>query len=169
MSDKIYAGIGNREIPLSAFQELNKLARNFDKQGFLLRSGGAMGSDTAFQNGSEHHIIYKTDETIIHNGTDITIEQSICNNKELRRIAKEHYPFWDNSPPGTRDLMTRNVAILLGPNVDSKARMVVCYCRDEDSGGTAMGIRVAKEYGIPVYNLFNENIRQIFLTKGFLS
>lgn len=54
----IYTGIGSRETPPEIQEIMTNYARKLDKLGFILRSGGAMGADTAFEKGSTNKEIY---------------------------------------------------------------------------------------------------------------
>ena len=63
-------------------------------------------------------------------------------------------------PPGTAAhrpsaSCARNVAILLGRNLDRPVDAVVCWTCDGGAvtGGTGMGIRIVEAHGIPVLNL----------------
>lgn len=46
-----YTGIGNRDTPYEYLEKMTALAFLLEKEGYILRSGGAEGADTAFENG----------------------------------------------------------------------------------------------------------------------
>ena len=46
---KYYTGIGSRETPTSLREGINSLSLILEKEGYILRSGGANGSDTFFE------------------------------------------------------------------------------------------------------------------------
>ena len=48
---KYYAGIGSRETPEDVCGRMTKLASILERKGYTLRSGGAVGADTAFAGG----------------------------------------------------------------------------------------------------------------------
>ena len=48
-----YTGIGSRNIPDTYFNLIVVIAEYMAKQGYILRSGGADGSDTAFEIGCD--------------------------------------------------------------------------------------------------------------------
>ena len=50
---KVYAGIGSRETPDTVLAILEALATVLARAGFVLRSGGAPGADTACEAGSD--------------------------------------------------------------------------------------------------------------------
>ena len=45
---KPYTGIGSRETPNDILTLMSKLATTLERQGYVLRSGGADGADKAF-------------------------------------------------------------------------------------------------------------------------
>ena len=48
----------------------------------------------------------------------------------------------------------RNVEIILGPGLDDPVKYLVCWTHGgRETGGTAQGMRVARAYGVPIYNL----------------
>lgn len=59
-----YTGVGSRKTPQSILILMNKIAQHFSSYGWILRSGGAQGADTAFESGaSEKEIFYVNDTT----------------------------------------------------------------------------------------------------------
>ena len=44
-----YTGVGNRDTPHEYLEKMTVLASLLEKEGCILRSGGAEGADTAFQ------------------------------------------------------------------------------------------------------------------------
>ena len=46
---KIFVGIGSRETPKELLSEITKFAAIMASKGWILRSGGAQGADTAFE------------------------------------------------------------------------------------------------------------------------
>ena len=53
-----YTGIGSRETPSHILELMTKIAKYLDSLGFILRSGGAPGADTAFANGAVNKQIF---------------------------------------------------------------------------------------------------------------
>ena len=59
--------------------------------------------------------------------------------------------------------------IILGSELDKPVDFVVCWTKGaKEVGGTAMGIKVAKKYSIPVFNIADPNrlqeLRHLFVT-----
>ena len=68
-------------------------------------------------------------------------------------IAADLHPAWHRCSPAARKLHARNVSIL-AVDTDAPVDAVSCWTRGGlPSGGTGMGIRIARRYGIPVLNL----------------
>lgn len=133
-----YAGIGNRKITVQAYDIIKSYAKYLNEQGYILRSGGAKGADTAFEEGSctNCEIFYHRDAT-----------------DEAIKLASKFHPAWDRCNEIARRLLGRNAMILLGKDLKTPVKFVICYTVNESSGGTSLGIRIAKAYEIPVINL----------------
>lgn len=136
--DKFYAGIGSRTTPSDVLKQMTEIARILDRQGYCLRSGGAKGADTAFADGSTHSEIFSASEASV----------------ESVALAATLHPAWDHCNDHARRLHGRNCMIILGMALDQPVDFVVCWTPVESSyGGTKMGIRLAVQCKIPVYNL----------------
>ncbi len=156
-----WAGIGSRgndrePIPPSVLADMTELARRMAADGWHLSSGGADGSDTAFASGTP------VDQRTIRlpwpgyndlSGPDChpipqdRLQQSL-------ELAERFHPTWDRCTQGARKLHARNGLILLGRNLDKPVHAVVAYTQGGKlQGGAALGLRIAMEHGIPIFNL----------------
>lgn len=144
MINKYYAGIGSRTTPPWNCRLLTDLAIDLDKQGYVLRSGGAKGADLAFEMGASHRQILRAKDAT----------------PEAIEIASRFHPAWGWCNDYARRLHGRNVMIVLGKDLFSHVDFVSCWTADEERGGTSLGIRVARHYNIPVYNYY-----KLFLEK----
>lgn len=154
MARMTYAGIGSRTTPRDVLSLMTVIAQRLAARDIWLRSGGADGADTAFELGAgPRSRIYLA--RIPHG--DFSSRHLVCgHDPKLRAIAAATHPAWEKCSEWARALHTRNVAIILGKNMDAPCSFVVCWTPGgELSGGTAMGIRIAKERNIPVFNLFH--------------
>jgi len=136
-----YAGIGSRKTPPEIQAREDEIAQALSKMGWWLRSGGATGSDTAFEYGAAGKCrIYRP-----HEATD-----------ESRDFASKFHPRWHKCSNMARNLLGRNPFQILGDNMQGpRSKFVICYTTDGlDSGGTGLAMRVALWAGIPVFNLF---------------
>jgi len=162
----IYTGIGSRDIPTDIMQEMHRLAQILAQKGFTLRSGGANGSDLAFEHGCN-----------AANGPKeiyLPWEGFNGNESELFEIDKYAYPVaselygdrWTEINSSVKKLMARNVHQVLGRDIQHPiySDMLICWtpdgCQTESkrtrkTGGTGQAIALADRLDIPVFNLFN--------------
>ena len=158
MRNLTYAGIGSRETPEDVRYAMTALASRLVERGWFLRTGGAVGADAAFALGAELNggaaVIWLPWNG--YNGLDAR-HGLILEDQQFRQCARlvaRLHPFWKSLKPGAQRLHARNAAIVLGAKLHAPADAVVCWTPDgQRVGGTAMGIRIAEHYGIPVFNL----------------
>lgn len=168
MKEKIYTGIGSRETPQDIMDIMTLLAQKLDQKGWILRSGGAPGADSAFQKS-----VSRYDNVFLpwkgfngQPGTLITDRHIISEAMYIiqRNSVHEEWERMINSPGsmGAVKLHTRNVFQILGHDLKTPSKMVVCWTPDgaigfNDSskitGGTRTAIRLAEIYKVPVFNL----------------
>ena len=168
-----YAGIGAREIPEDIRKELIKIGATLASKGYILRSGGAQGADSAFERGCD---LVKGSKEIFLPWKNFNDSQSpfflTKNYYDLEPIAKTIYLNWDNVSIGVRKMHARNVQQILGniPGQDQPVDFVVCWTnRPADQfGGTRFGMRLAEARSIPVYNLYEELDRNRFYDLSFM-
>lgn len=148
---KFYAGVGSRETPAAALDEMARIAQHLRERGYILRSGGADGADTAFERGAANakriYLPWKG-----FNGRD-GIVAGDCSG--LAATAAQHHPAWWRLTQGARKLHTRNVAQVLGWTPEEvHSKFVVCWTPGgEGGGGTGQALRIAEHYGIPTFDL----------------
>lgn len=150
---KIYAGIGARQTP---FEQLDLMAHIASELGssWLLRSGGAVGADATFERNAgakEIHLPWNSYNK--HwDGRDGAIVPAFT--QRIQDIAKTHHPVWEQLSVGAKQMMCRNVTIVLGEHLDKYVDMVVCWTKNGKLvGGTSQAMRIAYAYDIPVFNL----------------
>lgn len=159
MTKRAYCGVGSRETPEDMQSMMYAAARQLEEAGLILRSGGAEGADTAFENGVWHWP-----------NKEIFLPWNGFNNRYLTqpgtyrleepykglatKIAREHHPNWNALSFGGESCMIRNVAQVLGAKLDDPVLFVLCWTPNgKGGGGTGQAIRIAKTYGIPVYDM----------------
>jgi len=153
-----YAGIGARKTPQHILEEMSGVAFGLAVLGWTLRSGGAIGADTAFEHGCDDasgkkEIFYAKDAT-----------------KEALEIASKIHPKWYSLTPYAKKLQARNCFQILGKELNSPASFVLCWTPDGangttiptsgESGGTGQAIRLASYHFIPVINMFYSNWKE---------
>jgi len=139
---KYYAGIGARVTPDETLRLMSRIAEGLEKKGYILRSGGAEGADSAFEEGTKRKEIYKA-------WGDIPRWTHVFTQHFHRAPDKlSHY---------AKRLMCRNAMQILGRDGDTPVDFVVCWTKDgKASGGTGHALRIAEYFYIPVFNLKNE-------------
>lgn len=161
MHNLIYAGIGSREIPWTVRDQMTSIAKQLSPTGWLLRSGHATGADQAFERGANQKEIHLPWDGYEHATAcrDYIVPRPTA---QIAQIAADHHPKWDvltsSGKPVLSDtvklLMCRNVTIILGTDLISPVKMVICWTPGAKlKGGTAHGIKVARTYQIPVFNI----------------
>ena len=159
----VYAGIGSRETPADVISLMTRLAERLARMGWVLRSGGALGTDSAFEAGAakidtsliEVYIPWEGFEGKRPNGYTMLVPPDLYG--EAEGIAKVHHPAWPRLSFGAKKLHTRNVLQVLGEDLDSNSDFVICWTPNASgSGGTGQALRIAKSYGITIYDLGNE-------------
>ena len=133
--------IGPRAATKEQCEVLTCLSCYADVLGFRRVSGGADGCDKCAEVGwvrEESMDIFRP-----KHATDAA-----------RHIASQHHPAWEACKPYVRDLHGRNAQIILGLNVETPVNFVLTCTDNEERGGTAVGLRIAKSYNIPIFNTY---------------
>ena len=156
-----YAGIGNRDIdgktepvsgkPLGSV--MTWVAGELERIGYTLNSGGASGSDAAFEAGvadPSHKNIFRAGDAT----------------NETRLIAREMHPTGDRLGGYVLDLFARNTFQVFGIGLDTPVDFVLCYTRDgcesqwtrtAMTGGTGQAIEMAARKGSEIFNMKNRD------------
>lgn len=144
----IYAGIGSRIAPPDILKLLEVIGFKLAIKGYVLRSGGAMGPDTAFERGCDQYAGKK--EIFYAHDAD----------QQSKYFASQFHSGWDNCCDYVQNLHGRNAMIILGRKLDVPVKFVICWTPNGlDVGGTGVGIRMAQSKGITVVNLFHDEWR----------
>ena len=141
---------------------IGAIATSLRHRGFLSRSGGAAGADTAFGEVDELWLPWRGFRGH-RNGLLPTPGHF--------EVASLLHPRWRSLDPPVRSLHARNVGQILGMTV-VPSRFVVCWTPDgaqrasevsSKTGGTGTAIKLASLCGIPVFNLQREGALQNLL------
>lgn len=83
---------------------------------------------------------------------------------KARVIAKLLHGGWDYMSEFAQGLHTRNVFQVLGVRLTRPSEFLLCWTPDgaenttgKHTGGTGTAIRIANRFGVPVFNLKNED------------
>ena len=169
MSGKIgneiyYTGIGSRETPKEVLELIESISYKLSFIGITLRSGGAEGADSAFEEGciGNKEIFLPWDG---FNGKHEDIENGyfVYNETEdTYQVVKDNHQFWYCLSSGARKLIGRDYLELVGLN-GVKSKFVIGWTEHEEgTGGTAYTFRLARKLGIPVYNLKDISFDEIW-------
>lgn len=167
----IYAGIGARITPVNVLEIMHFIAGKLEEKGWLLRSGGASGADSAFESGvtgSTNKCIYLPGPSF--NGR--TVGGGCFDSTKMPgwnhalQTVDEFHPNPSALSDFVRKLMARNALQIFGPNMDRPADMLIGWTLNgEVIGGTGQALRMAEGCGIKTYNLGDpgtlENIFQL--------
>lgn len=186
MKPKYYSGVGARETPLAVLILMAKFANIMERKGYILRSGCAIGADSAFEFGLENHL--NSEIYIPYKGFLNTMKRDNQDSPayivpELFNKQKYYdanmlidqnnlHPAWgQNLKDWLRKLHNRNVFQVLGKNLDlkEKSKFTLCYTKDGvrerskttyNTGGTGTAIRVSGWAGVPTFNMGNKEDRE---------
>ena len=127
----IYAGIGSRKTPEFVLEILEVIGLLLARQGWVLRSGGAVGADKAFEKGCDE-VEGKREVFLAVDG-----DPDWAREEALKHIPENRPPFhtWK---PYVQGLIARNMMQILGRAGDEPVDMVVCWtpASVKDGGGT---------------------------------
>lgn len=161
--NKFYTGVGSRKTPQHILKIMQQVAEKLSSDGWILRSGGAVGADSAFESGA-------CDRAKIYLAKHAT--------PEAEAIAKKFHPAWNRCSQFARRLHARNAFQVLGDDLKSPSSFLICWTPDGAvnhsqrsirTGGTGTAISIASAYRVKVFNLARadhlEKIKK-FLEKG---
>lgn len=152
---RYYAGIGARDTPESILEDMSLAARYLELAGWKLRSGGAAGADTAFENGVRD-VGQNAEIFLPWKGFRKNQSPKYGSTLEARTIAKQFHPNWANVSCAGRDFHARNVYQILGEDLVSHSKFVLCWTEGgKIKGGTGQALRMAEHFKIPVINFGN--------------
>lgn len=149
---RYYAGVGSRETPEDIQDLMSRAATYLASRGWVLRSGGAKGADSAFQSG----VFYVFDEAFYEH---LEIFEPYAKLPEWTKpVVELLHPAPEKLGDFAWRAHRRNALIVLGLYGNNPVEFALCWTKDgKASGGTGMAIRMAKYFDIPVYNLHNPN------------
>ena len=156
MTQLVYAGIGSRATPRAVLESMTMMAAWLARRGWHLHSGGAAGADSAFAAGAPPGTRTLFLPWPGYRGTAGPDCRTLSadRTRHCLAIAAALHPAWHRCSPAAQKLHARNAAVLLGEDADTPVHAAVAWTsRALVSGGTGMGIRIARRYGTPVLNL----------------
>lgn len=171
MYDKRYAGIGSRKAPGYILDLMVKLGCKLCDEGWQLSSGFADGSDKAFYNGAlksprfpevgaVNYLAGNTrDLPFVDPANGFFNAKTFDNYEEAQQLALRARGSFEGLDEFGIALHSRNPYQVLGPDLKSPVRAVVCYAEPIGTGrrlkgGTNTAFQIARDHGVPVINLY---------------
>ena len=147
-----YAGIGSRNTPKEVLDAFEYLGKELGQRGFILRSGGANGADSAFEKGCDSvggdKEIYLPWKDFNGNKSPRYVYQ---NGIEAAVLAMEYHPNFQPLKPAAKSLIMRDGYQVLGEDLNTPSDVVICYTEGgAGGGGTGQAIRNAKGHNIKI-------------------
>ena len=180
---RYYTGVGSRETPPEIMTLMTRIAGKLAREGWTLRSGGADGADWAFEEGWLDWFLNEGDKSqdvraelflpwagfnlhvpgitdagcIIHGDSEPIMQRAF-------QCASTIHPAWERLKPGAKKLHGRNVFQVLGKDLDTPSKFLVCWAPVDKhgvpKGGTRTAWVLAQRENIPCFNLKNEEDRR---------
>lgn len=148
-----YSGVGSRNTPHFVCQAMTDLASILEVDGYILRSGGARGADSAFEEGvkyPENKRIYLSKKGARGHTSAL---YGVCD--EAKAIALDIHPRPDILRQQEYILLlhARNCYQVLGDDLKTPSEFMLCWTEDAaKKGGTRTAIVLAERNNIPVLN-----------------
>lgn len=147
---KYYAGIGSRETPVELKPRIEIIVNRLNQLDYTLRSGGAQGADSYFEEYANKKEIYLPWKGFNNNKSEL-----FSVTPAAMKMAMEFHPRPDMLSRGALSLMARNGHQVLGADLKTPCEFIICWTKDgKELGGTAQAMRIARYYKIPIVNLF---------------
>lgn len=152
----IYVGIGARKTPEPVLRKMRQAATFLAREGCILRSGGAKGADSAFEDGCDA-VGGKKEIFLPWKGFNGNPSKHYGTTREARILASRFHPNWEVIGPAGRDFHGRNCYQILGQDLETPAKFVLCWTdQGRIEGGTGQALRMALHYEIPIFNFGNQ-------------
>jgi hypothetical protein len=163
-----YTLVGSRETPKESLVTLELIAEMLAKAGWIGRSGGANGADTALEDGCKGVLSAKVEVYLPWNGFNGRYNSSkgcidatkLKNHAQAMVIVEQTHPAWERCSRGVRALHTRNVYQVLGLDLVTPSKMLVCWAKPTSktpyrvAGGTNTAVQLAMKHGAVVVNIY---------------
>jgi hypothetical protein len=178
METKYITCIGSRKAPDDVLEIMyNVGARISTKENWVGRSGGAEGSDSAFEEGFKRNPnpVGKFEVFLPWEGFEGKSMWKGTNKLSYRvaleyvdeyKIVRNYYPSISKCSEGVKKLFCRNVNQVLGIDLKSPSHEIVCWTpKGELVGGTRIAMMIGNGLNIPVHNLYFEEVQREILER----
>jgi hypothetical protein len=165
-----YTGIGSRRTPADVLATIEEIASGYAHSGWTLRTGGSPGADQAFLRGAiaaggaaEVYLPWPGFESDELEGLASVAHMRIGDAPPTctaLALAARFHPGWESLDAGARALLARDGHEVLGEDLATPVRFVLCWTLDGSKDGagllddgTGQALRIAHAQKIPVFNL----------------
>ena len=158
---KAYVGIGDAKTPPEVLQKMSSLAATLASKGWTVRhTGNNEGPDIAFEQAGGPAEAYIAWKGFNNRQSEFIPPKAV--HPEVITIMKQYMPTFDNVKPGVHKIIARGVYAVIGKDLRSPARFLVCWSPDgaesaaektSKTGFMGMPIALASNLRIPVFNL----------------
>ncbi len=163
MNKKYYAGIGSRKTPPDILSLMEKISIYLSEKKYILRSGGASGSDSAFSKNIDDD---KKQIFLPWKGFNNNWDYKYPVSKKAFEMAEEFHPAWERCSNGAKKLHARNCFQVLGYDLNSPSEFIICWTiGGKLKGGTAQALRISIKHNIKIYNLAIEEDKKYWEEK----
>lgn len=175
MTVRHYTGVGSRSTPDNILSLMEDIAFKLSQDKWILRSGGAEGADTAFEIGALNSFTEVVPEIYLPwNGfggdrkiiDGIYVPSEWNNWTRAMEIASKIHPAWDKLTRGPRALHARNTYQVMGKDLNTPSKFLICWAKPtksgEVSGGTRTAVVLAQQNNIPIFNLWYPEVVERF-------
>ena len=144
-----YCGIGSRKSDENILILMTKLSSRLEELSWILRSGGAIGADLAFEKGVANP---QNKQIFLARDAKPWAFDLV---KSFLPNDRSGFDYWK---PYIKSLLARNMMQVFGENNDSPVKFILCWTKSlkyetSEVGGTGYAIRAALKHNIPVYNI----------------
>lgn len=151
---KYYTGVGSRTAPKEIGEVIIKVSQKLEDLGYILRSGGAGGADSYFEETIKNKEIF-----IPWYGFNNIRDGIVPQETELAyNLLKEIHPAYDKLSQGAIKLHLRNVNQVLGKDLNKPSDFLICWAKTDKqgvpTGGTRTAWKIAEKFNISRFNLF---------------
>lgn len=151
-----YTGIGSRKTPREILALMAAVAAELAKMGWILRSGGADGADSAFEIGA----VSRKEVYLPWKGFNGRNSPYYLITAAALAMAEKYHPAWDRCSPGARKLHARNCYQVLGFDLNTPSNFILCWTPSgKVEGGTGQAMRIALDNNIPIINMYHTDWR----------
>ena len=152
MDTLYYAGIGSRATPQHVLNDMTNISRNLEQSGFVLRSGGAAGADSAFEAGIQ--MVENAEIYLPWCGFNKSLSGLYPPTPDALKMAADYHPAWNRCTNAARAFHARNCHQILGRHLDDPVQFVLCWTPEGAVfGGTGQALRIAIAKDIPIFNM----------------